>query len=149
MFKHQNYIKTLSYFSLNSERNPETRAGTKKFNRRWVSHFLSDDQKKLQVDASRKLSSLLGMYAEHHFEGIATGDESWFQCSSYSDSMFASSRESVGPRIRRDISGQKTIIAIFCPSRRLLVLKVSPKSIKLNQNYFTDAIFPGLYNETR
>jgi hypothetical protein len=47
------------------------------------------------------------MYAERHFEGIATGDESWFQSSFYSDSMFASSRESVVPRIRRDISGQK------------------------------------------
>jgi predicted GIY-YIG superfamily endonuclease len=50
--------------------------GLKKFSRRWVSHLLSDDQKKLQVDASRKLLSLLGMYAEHNIEGIATGDES-------------------------------------------------------------------------
>jgi hypothetical protein len=81
--------------------------GLKKSSRRWVTHLASHDQKKLPVDPSRKLLSLLGMYAEHHFEGIATSDESWFQCSSYSDSMFASSRESVVPRIRRDISGQK------------------------------------------
>jgi hypothetical protein len=32
---------------------------------------------------------MLEIYAEHYFEGIATGDESWFQYSSYSDSMFA------------------------------------------------------------
>jgi hypothetical protein len=69
--------------------------------------LLSDDQKKLRVDGSRKLLSLLAMYAEHHFEGIAAGDESWFQYSSYSDSMFAGSRESIAPRIRREISGQK------------------------------------------
>jgi hypothetical protein len=81
--------------------------GLQEFSRRWVPHLLSDDQKKLQVDASLKLLSLLGMYAEHDFKGIATGDESWFQCSSYSNSMFAGSRESVVPRIRRDISGQK------------------------------------------
>jgi hypothetical protein len=43
----------------------------------------------------------------------------------------------------------KTIIAIFCPSRRLRVLKVLPKGTKLNHNYFTDVIFPGLYNEKR
>jgi hypothetical protein len=46
------------------------------------------------------------MYAEHNVEGIATGDESWFQYSSSSDSMFADSRESVVSRIRPDISGQ-------------------------------------------
>jgi hypothetical protein len=75
--------------------------GLKKFSRRWPPHLLSDDQKKLRVDASRKLLSLLGMYADHSFEGIATGDGFWFQYSSYSDSMFAGSRESVVPRIRK------------------------------------------------
>jgi hypothetical protein len=74
------------------------------------------------------------MYAEHNFEGIATGDESWFQYSSYSDSMFPGSRESVVPRIRRDISGQNTILTIFFTSRRLLVLKARPKDIKFNQD---------------
>jgi hypothetical protein len=81
--------------------------GLKKSSRRSVARLLSDDQKKLRVDASRKFFSLLGMSAEHHFEGITTGDESWFQCSFYSDSMFARSRESIVPKIRRDFSGQK------------------------------------------
>jgi hypothetical protein len=81
--------------------------GLKKSSRTWVRNLISHGQKKLQVDRSRKLLSLLGMYAEHHLEGIATRDKSWFQCSSYSDSMFAGSRENVVPRIRRDISGQK------------------------------------------
>jgi hypothetical protein len=53
--------------------------GLKKFSRGWVPHFLSDGQKKLRVDASRELLSMLGMYTEYYFEGIATGDESWFQ----------------------------------------------------------------------
>jgi transposase len=80
--------------------------GLKKVRRSWVPHFLSDDWKNLRIDASRKLLSMLGMYAEHAFEGIPTGDESLFQYSSDSDSMFADSRESVMPRIRQDISGQ-------------------------------------------
>jgi hypothetical protein len=75
-----------------------------------VPHFLSDGQKKLRVDASRELLSMLGMYAEHNSEGIATGDESWLQYFSYSDSMFADSRESVVPRVRQDISEQQTMI---------------------------------------
>jgi hypothetical protein len=86
------------------------------------------------------------MYAEHNFEGIATGDESWFQYSSYSDSIFAGSRESVVPRIRQDISGQQTMFAIFSPSRRLRVLEAGPKGTKFNQDYFIDAIFPELHN---
>jgi hypothetical protein len=89
------------------------------------------------------------MYAEHNFEGIATDDESWFQYSSYSDSMFAGSRESVVPRIRRDISRQKTMLTIFFTSTRLLVLETLPKGTKFNQDYFIDAIFPRLYNEKR
>jgi transposase len=47
----------------------------KKFSRRWIRHFLSDGRKKVRVDASRKLLSLLGIHAEHNFKGIATGDE--------------------------------------------------------------------------
>jgi hypothetical protein len=89
------------------------------------------------------------MYAQRHFEGIATGDESWFQYSSYSDSMFAGSRESLVPRIRGDISEQKTLVQIFFTSRRLLVLEARAKGTKFNQDYFTDAIFPGLDNEKR
>jgi histone-lysine N-methyltransferase SETMAR len=61
--------------------------------------------------------------------------------------MFADSRESLVPRIRRDISGQQTMLSIFVTSKRLLVLKARPKDTKFNQHYFIDAIFPGLYNE--
>ena len=35
--------------------------GLKTFSGRWVPHLLSDDQKQLRVDASRKLLSMLGM----------------------------------------------------------------------------------------
>jgi hypothetical protein len=63
--------------------------------------------------------------------------------------MFAGSRESLVPRIRRETSGQKTLLTIFFPSRRLRVLEVLPKGTKFNQDYFIGAIFPGLYNEKR
>jgi hypothetical protein len=49
--------------------------GLKTFSRRWIPQLLSDDQNELPVDASQKSLSLLGMYAERHFEGIAAGDE--------------------------------------------------------------------------
>jgi hypothetical protein len=86
------------------------------FSRRWFPHLSSGDQKKLRIDASQKLLSLLEMSVEHYFERIATTDESWFQYSCYADSMFADSRERVVPRIRQDISGQKTMFTIFFTS---------------------------------
>jgi hypothetical protein len=63
--------------------------------------------------------------------------------------MFAGSKESVVPRIRHDISGQKTMLPIFFTSTRLLVLEALPKATKFNHDYFIDAIFPRLYNEKR
>jgi hypothetical protein len=123
--------------------------GVKKFSRRWAPHLLSDDQKKLQIDSSQKLLSVLAMYTEHYFEGIATGDQSWSQCSSYSDSMLADSRESVLPRIPQDNSGQETMITLFFTSTRLLLLEALPKDIKFNQDYFLQAILSGLHNEKR
>jgi hypothetical protein len=107
-----------------------------------VPHLLCDDQKKLGIDASRKVLSMQEMDAEHDFEEIETGDEFWFQYSSDSDSMFAHSRESAVPRIGQDIPGQKTMITIFLTSTRLLVLEARPKGTKFNQNYCIHAIFP-------
>jgi hypothetical protein len=69
--------------------------GLSKFSRRWVLHFLPHDQTQSRIDA------------EQYFEGIATGEKSWFQYSSYSNSMFTDSRDSVVPRIQQDISRQK------------------------------------------
>jgi hypothetical protein len=73
------------------------RAGLKKLQQKIGRYLLSDDQKKFRVDASRRLLSLLVIYAEHNFKRIATGDESWFRYFSCSDLMFPGSRESVVP----------------------------------------------------
>jgi hypothetical protein len=132
---------------VNCERNCETRAGTEKFSTRSVPHLFSEHQKKVRIDPSQKLLSMLGMYAEHYSEGIAAGDESWFQYSAYSDSMFADSRESAVPRIWQDLCGEKPLIANFFPFTRLLVLETLPKGTRPNQDYFIHAIFPRLSHE--
>jgi hypothetical protein len=114
-----------------------------------VKEILRQQLKKLRVDASQKLLSLLEMHAEHYFEEIATADESRFQYSSYSDSIFADSREIAVRRIPHDISGQKTMITIFFTFTRFLVLEGLAKGTKSNQDYFVHAIFPELDNEKR
>jgi hypothetical protein len=59
------------------------------------------------------LLDMLQLYKEHHFEGIAMGDKSWFRHSTYADSMFAPSAEEVVQRRKQNISARKIMIT-FC-----------------------------------
>jgi hypothetical protein len=43
---------------------------------------------------------MLQLDAEHNFEGITTGDESWFLYATYRDSMFAILAREVEPRTK-------------------------------------------------
>jgi hypothetical protein len=92
---------------------------------------------------------VLQLYAEHNFEGITTGYESWFLYSTYGDSMFAISAREVVPRTTQNISAKKTMVTIFLTLTRLFVLNFLPKSTKFDQDYFIDTVFPSLYSEKR
>jgi hypothetical protein len=81
--------------------------GMRKFARRWVPHFLSEAQKLARVKASKAMLDILRESETNHFEGIATGDESWFRYISPSSQMFARSREDVIPRTRQAIGAKK------------------------------------------
>jgi hypothetical protein len=61
----------------------------KKFSLHWVSHFLSSIQKVARVEASKTILRVLQGAESNHFEGVATGDESWFRCCYLSSTMFA------------------------------------------------------------
>jgi hypothetical protein len=96
-------------------------------------------------DQSEILLDMLQLYAEHNFEGITTGDESWFLYPTYEDSMFAPSAREVVPRTQQNISVKKTTVTIFFTSTRLWVLNLLPKGTKFNQDYFIDTVLPNLY----
>jgi hypothetical protein len=81
--------------------------GLKKYSRRWVPHELSKGQKKCRVDQSEMLLDMLQLHAEHNFEGITTGDESWFPYTTYGNSMFVSSAREVVSRTKQNISATK------------------------------------------
>jgi hypothetical protein len=100
-------------------------------------------------DQLERLLDMLQLYAEHNFEGITTGEESWFLHTTYGDSMFATSAREVVPRIKQNISVMKTTVAIFFTSTGLLVLNVLPKGTKFNQDYFIDTVLPNLHSEKR
>jgi hypothetical protein len=53
------------------------------------------------------LPDMLQLYAEHNFEGITTGDESWLLDITYRDLIFATSARDVLPRTKQNISAKK------------------------------------------
>jgi hypothetical protein len=95
------------------------------------------------------LLDMLQLYAEPNFEGIRTGDESWFLYTVCRDSMFATSVREVVPRTKHNISAKKTMVTIFFTSTQLLVLNFFPKGTKSNQDYFIGTVLPNLYSEKR
>jgi hypothetical protein len=95
------------------------------------------------------LLDMLQLYAEQNFEGITTGNESWFLSTTYGVSMSATSAREVVPRTKQNISAKKTMVTIFFTSARLLVLNFLPKGTMFNQDSFINTMLPNLYSEKR
>jgi hypothetical protein len=69
----------------------------RKFSRRWVPHLLSPAQNIARVEASKTIVRILQDAESNDFEGIATGDESWFRHSYPSSTMYARASSKVIP----------------------------------------------------
>jgi hypothetical protein len=70
-----------------------------KFSRRWVRHFLSEAQKAARAEVSKEMLRILQDSEENKFDGIVTGEESWFRYLYPCSKMFARSPAEVVPRI--------------------------------------------------
>jgi hypothetical protein len=81
--------------------------GLKKFARRRVPHQLNPSQKVQRVEAAKLLLQILQMQKPNAVDGIATGDESWFQSVYMSNSRFAPSRDLAATRPRTEIGPRK------------------------------------------
>jgi hypothetical protein len=77
-------------------------------------HFLSPAQSIARGEASTEMLQILHESEENYFQGIATGDESWFQCSDScpSSKMFARSPEGVIPKTGQAVGTKKTMTTI-------------------------------------
>jgi hypothetical protein len=91
--------------------------GLRKFTRRWMLHILSAEEKLRRVTESQRLLTILVNFAEKNFQGIITGDESWFGYFIESDAMFASSPAEVTPRASHQVPA-KSYDYIFLHGKR-------------------------------
>jgi histone-lysine N-methyltransferase SETMAR len=112
-----------------------------------VPHPLSDPRKLKRVDASTELLQILNDLEADSFDGIASGDESWFQYLYESSAMGAKSPGDVTPRTRQGIGVKKTMFTIFFTDKKLLIADYHPKGQKYNQDYFISDIFSELERE--
>jgi histone-lysine N-methyltransferase SETMAR len=80
-------------------------------------------------------------------DGIATGDDSWFQYVYMSNSMFAPSRDLAATSTKNADRTKKTMLTVFFTSRMSIVLKALPKRTTSSQHYFISDIPPDLDGE--
>jgi hypothetical protein len=97
--------------------------GLKKFARRLVPHQLNPSQKVQRVEAAKLLLQILQMLQPNAFDGIATGDESWFQYVDMSNSMFAPSRDLAATRTSDADRTKKTMLTVSSQVTGWLFLK--------------------------
>jgi hypothetical protein len=88
-----------------------------------------------RIEASTEPLQILNDLKADSFDGIATGDESWFQYLYELSAMFAKSPGDVTPRTRQEIGVKKTMFTIFFTNRKLLIAEYLPKGQKYNQDY--------------
>jgi hypothetical protein len=79
----------------------------RKFPRCWVPHSLSHAQKIARVEAAKEMLRILQESKTNDFDGIATGDESWFQLTTASSKMFTRSAADISPRTRQAVGAPK------------------------------------------
>jgi hypothetical protein len=82
------------------------------------------------VEASTELVRILNDLEADSFDGITTGDESWFQYLYESSAMFVKSPRDIIPRTRKEIGVKKTMFTIFFANRKLLIAEHLPKDQK-------------------
>jgi hypothetical protein len=112
-----------------------------------VPHRQCGAQQVRRVEASTELLQILNDLKAESFDGIAAGNESWFQDLYESSAMFAKSPGDVTPRTRQGIGMKKTMLTIFFTNTKSLVAEDLQKGQKYNQDYFISDILPELERE--
>jgi hypothetical protein len=110
--------------------------GFRKYAGRWVPQLLDDARTNHRRASAIELLELLRGRKAYNFNGIATGDESWFHYHYEQGEMFAASREKRTPFVRTQLEVQKVMITVFFTSTTLIVSEALPNGGKFNQNFF-------------
>jgi transposase len=101
--------------------------GMRKFSRRWVLHSLSDAQNVGPVEAAKEMSKMLQELEMNDFDGITTGDDSWFEHATAPSKMFSCSAAYVIPRTRQAVGAKQTLVKMFFIAKKFIVFGLLPR----------------------
>jgi hypothetical protein len=107
---------------------------------RWVPPEQTAAQKAQRVANSRKLLRVLRVEAANGVVNIITGDESWYYWSYDHSSQWNTSRDLVPTRRLMTIDSKKLLFIVIFSGYGLLALGDLPKGLKMNSQYFWDAV---------
>jgi histone-lysine N-methyltransferase SETMAR len=116
----------------------------KKFNLRWVPHFLDDAQKAERVSLSTDILKILKENQKTRSINIITGDESWFYFEYPHQSVWAPSRDELPERIKQKIGTEKCLISVIWSVNGIDSLLDVPKGTTYNTTFFCDVVIPDL-----
>jgi hypothetical protein len=118
--------------------------GLKPFHLRWVLHALYINQKSERMSYLKlRLTAFLEQKASG-FQGIITGDESWFFFRCPRDLVWAASRDQLLHRIKQKTGTEKCLVSIFWLANGIHCLRDVPKGTMYNTALFIDAIMSSL-----
>jgi hypothetical protein len=103
----------------------------------------------MRVDASNELLQILNDSEADSFDGIRTGDDSWFHCLSEFSAMFAKLPSDVIPRTRKEVSVNEAMFTIFFTNMKLLMAGYLPKGQKYSQGCFSSDVLPEVPREKK
>jgi hypothetical protein len=99
---------------------------------RWVSHFLTAEQKQIRVHMAIELLQVLSVQSTRQWHDIFTLDESWIYLFSQHDLIWIAPGEIVVDRERHTVQSPKYILTVVWNPIGFHVLKAIPRGRKFN-----------------
>lgn len=111
---------------------------------RWVPHLLTCEMKEKRVEQCKLILNALETARRSHFNGIMTGDESWFLYSYQPTHQWVLHDEKPGEIVERSHYQRKIMVSIYITMNGKFLVDIMPKGCNFNSNYFCGIILPQL-----
>lgn len=110
---------------------------------RWVPNNLTESQKKMRVELSAQLLSLLNSFSMNQIKKVITADESWFFLYYTIDGMWRYG--GIRPtKQKHKIQDEKVMIFTAFSIKGLVMINILPKNTTFTAEYFCTNILPQL-----
>ena len=107
---------------------------------RWVPHMLTPEIKQIRVAQCKVILEALETAKRSHFNGIITGDESWFLYYYQKEHLWVLKGEDPGEIMATTNYQRKNMISIYISKTGNFLIDIMPEGMKFNSLYFCNMI---------